>query len=243
MPSQSTRLSFYAGAASLLLLLASLVISAQSTPSGPGTDPAAAAVQATPTPAAKKGGKAGKKTGKKGAKAAKTKAQAAQNPAGPAAPTPPAGAKTKKKAAAGTVKKPALDLDNILEQLRVPLGATEIEWTALRPLLADVIRARLAQLQARDTKILGKTTKTPAPDPAADPAGAVSPLDRASEERSLQDALASAEASVADLKSRMAAYRASLRKIDYDLKSARDRLRQVLTIKQEATLLLLDYMD
>ncbi|OPZ22995.1 MAG: hypothetical protein BWZ10_00097 [candidate division BRC1 bacterium ADurb.BinA364] len=62
------------------------------------------------------------------------------------------------------------------------------------------------------------------------------------ETRALSEAI-QGNASAEDIKAKLDAYRAALAKREGELKAAREELRQVLTVKQEATLVLMGVLD
>lgn len=101
------------------------------------------------------------------------------------------------------------------ERIRTALKCTDEEWTVLKPLVEDVSKAIRERLNLTGTR----------------------------EVQNLQKAIADANTPVPDIQNLMEAVRANLREKEAALKASRDRLRQVLTARQEAALLSYGILD
>ena len=123
------------------------------------------------------------------------------------------------------------------ERLRERLGATEEEWKVIQPLLQDVLqkqrvldRARMAMRMAmfmREGRPRGGRMMEALPEPV----------------RALERVLQNKNASPKEIKARLDAFRKWRAEKEKELKQARERLRQVLTVRQEAQLVLLGILD
>ncbi|HEV7402453.1 MAG TPA: hypothetical protein VGO11_05985 [Chthoniobacteraceae bacterium] len=114
------------------------------------------------------------------------------------------------------------------EGIKTALKATDEEWTVLKPLIENVTNKQ------RDARTgggfggrgggtnPGASTETPRPGQA--------------ESAALKDALASDATSVEDIKAKLTAVRNSRKTAQAALAQAREELRKVLTVRQEAAL-------
>jgi Ca2+-binding EF-hand superfamily protein len=122
---------------------------------------------------------------------------------------------------------PARMMDNMVSRYKETLGSTDEEWKAIEPLLKKVLEARM---QAR----IGGFGRRPGGESAA---GANPEAD------ALRSTLDSQKATPDEIKAKLAAFRASQKKKDEALQKAREDLRKVLTVKQEANLVLSGVLD
>lgn len=160
---------------------------------------------------------------------AKVKAKGKAAPA--AAPGQPAkngGVKPPKPTAAETQ-------DRQVEKLRPQLGATDDEWVVIKPLLAAVLQAQAAE--ARSQAALKVSVKRGGTGTAAPAAKAATAREK------LSQVLADEYAEKQEIKSQMDAVRKEERLKAEALRAARAKLRPLLTLEQEATLMVLGYMD
>jgi hypothetical protein len=111
----------------------------------------------------------------------------------------------------------------MIDRLKENMGATDKEWTVLQPLVEKVVELRRAQGMG------GFRGGDNAEEPAAT--------------SDLRKALANKEASSEELQKKMEAFRAEKKKQAADLEAARTKLREVLTARQEAALVLDGILD
>ena len=149
----------------------------------------------------------------------------------------------------------------MLESMKQMLGTTDEEWTAIQPLVEKVLEAQMQQMQGRMMGGMGMGPgrgpggpggpggagpggggASGAPGGAGGPGGPGGP-GSSPEAEALQRALADSAATQEDISAKLAA----LRKVRADaakkLDDARAALREVLTVKQEATLVLMGTLD
>lgn len=126
---------------------------------------------------------------------------------------------------------PAQMQERMLEFMKEGLKVGDDEWTAIKPLLGKVMEAQSAGRGGRG----GFGGRGRGGEEAAD-----APKTPRSE---LQAAVEDEGASAADLKAKLKAYRAERTKNEAALKKAREELRAVLTVRQEAFLVLRGMLD
>lgn len=167
----------------------------------------------------------------------------AQDPANPATAPAPSGFNKGGKAS----NRPAQAgmMDRRMERLKQQLGSNDEEWLVIKPLLTEVLKAqstdmpfRTAQKMGGRKKGGGKASTAPTAPVSADPSAA-----KPSPRQTLSKILADGNAPAPEIKAQMDALRAEKRQKADALKAAREKLRPLLTVKQEATLLLQGYMD
>ncbi len=126
----------------------------------------------------------------------------------------------------------------MLERIKEALQSTDEEWKVIGPLITDVMEK---QREARGFEFRGRGF-----------AGAGGPRGRGGfgppgqevpEVTALQQALDSETTSPAEIKAKLDAYRQARAAREKDLSQAREKLRQVLTVRQEATLVLMGLLD
>jgi len=147
------------------------------------------------------------------------------------------------------------------DRLKTALKATDDEWTVIQPLLDKVNEAQMATMAGRFGGMRrmfgggrggrngGNGGTAPGGSPAASPAadnggnrgfrgGQSSP-----EAEALQTALDSDGTSTDDIKAKLQALRDTRKKAEANLEEARENLKKVLTLRQEATLVEMGLLD
>ncbi|MCX6999639.1 MAG: hypothetical protein NT106_05000 [Candidatus Sumerlaeota bacterium] len=123
---------------------------------------------------------------------------------------------------------PGGNQDRFLDRIKENLGSTDEEWNAIKPLISKVndvrMRGRMG-FGGGGGRRGGDTTANA--NPTAD---------------ALSKALDS-KASADEIKLKLTAYRDQQKKNEEELKKAREELRKVLTINQEARLVLMGVLD
>ncbi len=127
----------------------------------------------------------------------------------------------------------------MMERLRERLGATEEEWKVISPLLQDVLEKQRtvdrALMAVRMRMFMGER-RGPAPQMRTPPS-------LPQEVQGLVRVLQNKNASPKEIKARLDAFRKWRAEQEKALKQAREKLRQVLTVRQEAQLVLLGILD
>lgn len=116
--------------------------------------------------------------------------------------------------------------DRFLDRIKENLGSTDEEWNAIKPLISKVNDARMRGRIGFGGGRRGADTTANA-NPTAE---------------SLTKALDS-KASADEIKLKLTAYREQQKKNEEELKKTREELRKVLTINQEARLVLMGILD
>lgn len=175
----------------------------------------------------------------------------ANTPSNPSAATPaadakaPSGQKKGGKASYRPGNSQGGGQDRRLERLQQQLGSSAEEWLVIKPLLAEVIKAQSSDSPFRSSQKMGGRKKgggkAQAPTPVAAPADATPA--KPSPRQTLSKLLADGNTPAPELKAQMEALRAEQKQKAEALRAAREKLRPLLTVKQEATLLLQGYMD
>ncbi|MCC6486827.1 MAG: hypothetical protein IT364_04945 [Candidatus Hydrogenedentes bacterium] len=149
----------------------------------------------------------------------------------------------------------------MLASMKQALGATNEEWTAIQPLVEKVFDAQMQQMQGR---MMGGMAMGPGrpggggpgapggggPGAQGGPGGPGGPggmgpggPGRSAEAQALQETLADANASQEDISAKLAALRKAREEAAKMLDDAQAALRDVLTVRQEATLVLMGTLD
>jgi hypothetical protein len=113
----------------------------------------------------------------------------------------------------------AANRKRVIESMKEQLGVSDKEWLVIRPRLETVFD--LAH---------------PTQQPPGSPAAPATDLDQ--KRRDLQELLKDEKAPIDQVKAKLAAYRAAKEKADQELTRARKSLRDILTLRQEALLVL-----
>lgn len=136
--------------------------------------------------------------------------------------------------------------ERMLERYNEELGASEAEWKVIKPLIADVTEKQ------RDTRGGGRgfggfggrrggRGGPGGPDGGEVDTSQMSPIQKASYE--LRQILDNENASAADIKAKLAALRSARKKAEDDLKASQEKLRAVLTTRQEAVMVVNGLLD
>lgn len=167
----------------------------------------------------------------------------AQNEAAPPPPAGPGAPQAGGPGGPGGMRRqfdPARMEERLLGRVQEELKATDEEWTAIKPLLSDVFKA---QMKARPNmrgmmRRPGGQGGPGAPGRQGGMMGAGNP-----EAEALQTAAENDSTSNAELKDKLKAYRAAVKKNQDELKAAREKLRKVLSLRQEAKLVAMGILD
>jgi len=135
----------------------------------------------------------------------------------------------------------------IMERMREALGAGEEEWKVLGPRLEKVMALQRAMRTGGGMGMIfggrrgrrgGEEEERGRPEQAEKEQ---TPLEKASE--SLQTALADESTPPAQIQDKLTAYRAAREKARQELDKAQEELRKVLSVRQEARLVLMGTLD
>lgn len=139
-------------------------------------------------------------------------------------------------------------MERFLERLRENLGASVEEWSVLKPMIANIAEKQSAMRRSAGRGVFGAFGGRGGRggDNDGDRRGREGRRSRGDDDSgsnadSLRQAVESGDA--AKIKKELASYRAAQKKRDEELKKAREELRQVVTLKQEATLVLWGLLD
>jgi len=152
---------------------------------------------------------------------------------------------------------PAQRQQMMLEGVKSQLNPTDEEWTVIQPLLGDVMKLQMDQMRSRYGRMGRMGRRGPGQGPAgaaggpenapgaAGPGGpgAMGGPQGSPEATALETAIETEGTANKDVKAKLDAYRASQKKNEQELKAAREKLRKVLTVKQEARLVLMGVLD
>ena len=136
------------------------------------------------------------------------------------------------------------------DRMKTTLGATDEEWKVIEPLFTKVsdlqrqTRGGMGAMMGGGRR--GRGGAAAGADAGAAPAAPAAPAAQPGElpeAAALTTILADANAKPEDIKAKLEAYRAAVKKVNDQLKTAREDLRKVLTAKQEAQLVLMGTLD
>jgi hypothetical protein len=119
----------------------------------------------------------------------------------------------------------------MLDRVKEGLKPTDEEWKVIEPLVGPVVEKR-REMQMSSFRGMGRMGRRPEAEANVDPAV-----------KGLEDALASAETPAKDVEAKLKALRDSRKAKEEELKKLRTKLREVLSIRQEARLVLMDILD
>ena len=122
---------------------------------------------------------------------------------------------------------PAAMTERMLEQTRENLGSSDEEWTAIKPLVSNLLETRM-----KTRMEIFQRGRRGGDAPAQSP-----------EVEALQKSLENKEASADDIKQKLTALRDLRKKNEEALQKSRENLRKVLTARQEAALVLQGLLD
>ena len=146
----------------------------------------------------------------------------------------------------------------MLERFQDEMGASDDEWPVVKPLVADVMKLQMGPMQGPPGMMgpppggqgAGGPMGPPpgAPDAqSAGNAGGPPPQGRMGaanpEAQALKAALDAEDSTSEVIQARLNAFREAKAKQEAKLKEAREKLRAVLTLRQEATLVLAGLLD
>jgi hypothetical protein len=132
-----------------------------------------------------------------------------------------------------------------IERTKQALGATDEEWQALGPMV-EKVQELSGQLSSRGMGMRG-AGRGRGGDQGGGPPGSPAaqqpqtPLQKA--EAALQETLANASAANADITAKLTALRDAREKVKQELAVAQDELRKVITLRQEAQLVLMGLLN
>jgi len=116
------------------------------------------------------------------------------------------------------------------ERLKSSLKVTDEEWNAIQPLITKVQDKQAASMMGRFGGFGGRGGR-------GDGGGGDQPArPGAAESKALREALENESTSADDLKAKLTAVREQRKKAEAELTAAREELRKVLTVRQEAAL-------
>ena len=124
---------------------------------------------------------------------------------------------------------PAQIREMMAQRFKAALGCTDEEWEVIGPRVEKVVEV---QFQAR----FGRGG-------FGGPGGRGGMFQGSPEAQALSEALQSEDTSNEDIKAKLKAFRDAAKKKEVELKKARDELREVLTLRQEARLVLMSILD
>jgi len=129
------------------------------------------------------------------------------------------------------------------ERMREALGATDEEWQVLAPLVENV-QTLSAQARGGGGMRMFMRRRGAAGGGGRGGPGAEEPQSELQQAQSaLQETLANANASAADISAKLKAFREAREKARQELDLAQKELREVITLRQEAQLVLMGLLD
>ncbi len=143
----------------------------------------------------------------------------------------------------------------MMERVKEQIGATDEEWIVIEPLLSDVMEKQRSvqgglmrglMRPPRDQQPGQPPADFDGPPPEGLPpqGGPGGPMAFDNNESSaLQTALDNTGSSTEDIQGKLAELRTARKKAEKELKTAREALRSVLTLRQEAQLVLMGILD
>jgi hypothetical protein len=133
---------------------------------------------------------------------------------------------------------PAQMREMMAQRLKAALACTDEEWEVIGPRLEKVVET---QFQARFGR--GDSGGPGGPGGPAGRGGRGGMFQATPEAQALNEAIQSQDTSNEEIKARLKAFRDAAKKKEQELKKARDELREVLTLRQEARLVLMGMLD
>lgn len=145
----------------------------------------------------------------------------------------------------------------MMDRMKEQLGAADEEWVVIEPLLADVMakqrsaRGGGAMLRGFMRPPRGPQEGRPPADfdgpppegmpPQGGPGGPM--ISDGAESDALQAVLDKTESKTEEIQTKLTELRVARKKAEAELQTAREALRKVLTLRQEAQLVLMGYLD
>ena len=134
---------------------------------------------------------------------------------------------------------PARMEEMFMSRIQEQLNTTDAEWTAMKPLVADVFKA---QMKSR-AGMMGMFRGGRGGRGPGGPGGPGGMSASQPEAEALAAATDSESTTNAELKDKLKAYREAQKKTQEELKTAREKLRKILTLRQEAKLVVMGLLD
>ena len=150
---------------------------------------------------------------------------------------------------------PAQMRARMMERYQTALEASDAEWKVIEPLINEVNQKQMATRMARFNRggAGGRGGAQPAPGTADRPQRQQGPqggrggfgmnAEPSPEVEALQKALDSKDTSASEIKTKLSALRDSKKKQEKELVTAQEKLRAVLTVRQEASLVMMGMLD
>ena len=144
---------------------------------------------------------------------------------------------------------PAQYMERRLERIKETLAfSSEEEWGAVKPLVENVMKAQMEARMDRGRGMGrgGRGGRGGGPGGKGGPGGGRGRPGRPEpgpEVKDLQNALDAEGTSAKDIKAKLKVYRTSIKKKQDNLMNAQKKLAQVLSVKQEAQLVLMGILD
>lgn len=129
---------------------------------------------------------------------------------------------------------PARMQEMILGRIQEVLAPSDEEWTAIKPLIQDVLTKRRETMSGMRGMMRGRNRRRQTQGQASNVSAEVT---------ALQEALDNQDAPPEDIKAKLAAFRTGRDKKEQELQAARETLRAILTIRQEAQLVMMGMLD
>jgi hypothetical protein len=126
----------------------------------------------------------------------------------------------------------------MLEMMKERLGATDEEWTIIQPRLNEVMTL---QQSARGGQMRGMFGAGRGRDRDQQPAVSTDPVEKAAQE--LQQTIEKEAPSKTEIQNKLLALRGAREQSKQKLAAAQAKLREVLSVKQEAQLVLMGMLD
>ena len=129
----------------------------------------------------------------------------------------------------------------MLEGIKKTLGADDETWAALQPKVEKVqtLTFQTRGLMGRGMRA-GRTGRQPQPAPAAE---LPQPTELEKAAQDLRQILEKPDAPVADITAKLVALRSATEKVEAELAAARKELREMVSVRQEAQLVLMGLLD
>lgn len=122
------------------------------------------------------------------------------------------------------------------ERMKEALGSTDEEWTVLQPMVEKV---QTLAMQARAGAMMGSVRRMG----ARNVPGARTPSDLEIKSQQLSEVLRKENASPDEIRNALKAFRDAREKANKELIQAQNKLRELLTIRQEAQLVTMGLLD
>lgn len=129
----------------------------------------------------------------------------------------------------------------MMERLQERLGADDEEWTVIGPRLEKVMELSRELRGPGMMALFGRGRRPGGRGPGAEDEGERSPVVEAAQ--GLQSALEDSSADASTVKERLTEYQAAREKVRQQLTKAEQKLREVLTVRQEARLVLMGTLE